>query len=139
MIQKDEINSVRTMDLDFSHFDDIGVYSVGNRLEATGIASEAGLFAWFTLWATVTINAFRVITLQSEAARSHACNSRQDMKLLFGKFAIMVMIAVLFVGAFPKKEIIVAQFEFLQSVQVITRDALEIETIHPLSVFISFH
>ena len=51
----------------------------------------------------------------------------------------MVMIAILFIRTFAKQEMIVAELEFLQLVEIFTRNALEVKSIDSLAVFISFH
>jgi hypothetical protein len=61
------------------------------------------------------------------------------VQFLAAQFAIMVVIAVLFIRTFPEQKVIVAQFELLQAVKIIPGDALEIKSIDTLAVLISFH
>lgn len=61
------------------------------------------------------------------------------MELLARQLAVMVMIAVLFVGAFSQQEVVIAQFEFLQAIQVIARNALEIKAVDALAIFVPLH
>lgn len=123
--------------LNLCHFDNVGVNAVSHGLEATAVSAEAGLFPGFTLRATVAVNTLRVVTFQAKPAWCHAGDSRQNVEFLAGQLAIVIVIAVLFVRAFTQQEEIIAQFELLQAIEIITRDALEIEAIHTLSVFIS--
>lgn len=94
--------------LNLRHLDDIRVNSMRHGLEATAFCAEAGLFAGLALGAAVAVNALWVITFQSEPTGRHASNSRQDMKFLPSQLAVMIVIAVLLVGAFPKQEVIIA-------------------------------
>lgn len=87
----------------------------------------------------MAIDTLNVIAFQTETTRCHAGNGRQDVQVLAGQFAIMVMIAIFFIGAFAKQEMIVAKLELFQLVKILTRDALEVESIDALAVFIPFH
>ena len=80
-----------------------------NGLETAGVTTEASLFSWLALRATMSVDAIWIVTLQSKATRCHACNSRKDMKLLSGQFPIMVMVTVLLIGTFSEEKVIVAQ------------------------------
>lgn len=51
----------------------------------------------------------------------------------------MVMIAILFIRAFTEQEMIIAKLELLQFVKIIARNALEVEPINTLAIFIPFH
>jgi hypothetical protein len=112
---------------------------VSHRFETASLAAEAGLFTWLALGATVAIDTLHIITVQPESTGGHTGNGGQDVQFLAGQFAIMVVIAVLFVGTFAEQKVIVAQFELLQAIKVIPGDALEIKSIHTLAVLISFH
>lgn len=59
------------------------------------------------------------------------------MKFLLGQLAIMIMVAILLVGTLSKQEMIIAELQFLQSVQFIARNALEIETVDTLAIFVA--
>jgi hypothetical protein len=49
------------------------------------------------------------------------------------------MIAVFLVRAFPEEEMVIAELQLLQTIEFIARNALEVETIHSLSIFIPLH
>lgn len=51
----------------------------------------------------------------------------------------MIMIAALLVRTLSQQEVVIAQLEFLQSVKLFTRDTLEIESIHTLTISVPFH
>lgn len=108
-------------------------------LKPTALASEASLFPRLALGAAMAVDALRVITFQPKPTGRHAGNGGQDMKFLPGQLAVVVMITVLLVGAFPKQEEIIAQLQLLQAIEFITRNALEIEAIHALPIFVPFH
>lgn len=110
---------------------------MGHRLETTTVSTKAGFFAGFTLGATVAVDTLRVVAFQSKAARRHAGDRGQDVKFLPGQFAVVIVVAVLLVGALAQQEVIIAQFELLQAIEIVARNALEIKTIHALSVFVS--
>jgi hypothetical protein len=112
---------------------------VSHGLEATTVSTEAGLFPGFTLGAAVAVDTIRVIAFQTKAAWRHAGNGRQDVKFLAGQLAVVIVVAVLLVGALAQQEVIIAQLELLQAIEVVARDALEIETIDALSVLVSLH
>jgi hypothetical protein len=61
------------------------------------------------------------------------------VKFLAGQLAVVIVVAVLLVGALAQQEVIIAQLELLQAIKVVARNALEIETIDALSVFVSLH
>lgn len=110
-----------------------------HRFETTAVSSEAGLLSGLTLGAAVAIDTLRIIAVQSKAARGHASNGGQDVKFLSGQFAVVVMIAILFVWALPEQKVIIAKLKLLQPVQIIARNTLKVETINALAVFVAFH
>lgn len=120
----------------FCHFDNVGVNAMRRRFEATTVSSEASLLAGFALRATVAVDTLWVITLQSKAAWCHAGNGGQNVQFLLGQLAVMVVVTILLVGALSKQEMIIAQLQLLQSIQLVTRNTLEIETIDTLSIFV---
>lgn len=123
--------------LDPGHFDNIGVDAVGHWLKATAISAEAGLFAGFALRATVTVDTLRVITFQSKATWCHAGNGGENVEFLLGQLAVMIVVAILLIRALPEQEMIIAELQLLQPVQLITRDAFEIETVDTLTIFVA--
>lgn len=108
-------------------------------LKPAALASEASLFTRLALGATVAIDTLNVIAFQAETTRCHAGNGGQDMQVLAGQLAIMVMIAAFLIWAFPKQEMVVAELEFFQFVEVFTWNTFEVKSIDTLAVLISFH
>lgn len=84
-----------------------------HRFEATAVSSEASLLAGFALRATVAVDTFWVIALQSKAAWGHAGNGGQDVEFLFGQLPVVVVVTILLVWTFPKQEMIIAQLQLL--------------------------
>lgn len=111
---------------------------MSHRLEATAVSAEAGLFPGFALRATVAVDTIRVVAFQAKAARRHAGDSGEYVEFLAGQLAIVIVVAVLFIGALAQQEEIIAQLQLLQAIKIITGNALEIEAIHTLSIFVSF-
>lgn len=87
----------------------------------------------------MAIDALHIVTFQTKATRCHAGNSGQNMKVLAGQFAIMVMIAAFLVWTFAKQEMIIAELKFLQLIKVITRNTFEVQSIDTLAVLVSLH
>ena len=87
----------------------------------------------------MAINTLGIITLQTKPAGSHASDGRENVKLLLSQLAVMIMEAVFFVRAFSKQEMVVAQLQLLQAVQIVTRNALEVKSIHTLPVLVALH
>jgi hypothetical protein len=87
----------------------------------------------------MTIDALRIITLEAKSAGSHASDGSQNVKFLLSQLAVMVVIAVLFVGALAQQEVVVAKLQLLQAIQIVTRNALEVKSIHTLPVLIALH
>ena len=87
----------------------------------------------------MAIDALHIVTFQTEATGCHAGNSGQNMKVLAGQFAIMVMIAAFLVWTFAKQEMIIAELELLQLIKVITRNTFEVQSIDTLAVLVSLH
>lgn len=112
---------------------------MGNRFKSATVATEAGLFPGLALGATMAINTLGVITLQTKPAGSHASDSRENVKLLFSQLAVMIMVTEFLVWAFSKQEMVVAQLQLLQAVQIVTRNALEVKSIHTLPVLVALH
>lgn len=124
---------------DFCHFDNIGINAVSYWLEPTIVPAEARLLSRLTLRAPMAINALWIITLESKSARSHPSNGSENVQFLLCQFAIMVVITIILVWAFTEQEMIIAQLELLQPIKILARDALEVESIHTLSVFIALY
>lgn len=59
------------------------------------------------------------------------------MEFLLGQLAVMVVVAVFLVRALPEQEVIIAELQLLQSVQLVARNALEIETVDTLTVLVA--
>jgi hypothetical protein len=125
--------------LDFCDLDDGGVNAMSNWLKSTTIATEAGLFSRLALGATMAIDTLGIIALQTKSAGSHASDSSQNVKLLLGQLAVMVMVAVIFVRAFSEQEVVVAQLQLFQTIQIVTGNALEVKPINTLPVFIALN
>ena len=87
----------------------------------------------------MAIDTLGVITLQTKPAGSHASDSRENVKLLLSQLAVMIMVTEFFIWAFSQQEMVVAQLQLLQTVQIITRNALEIKSIHTLPVLVALH
>ena len=89
--------------------------------------------------ATVAKDTLRVVTFQTEAAWHHACNGRQDMKFLVRQLVVVIVEAFIPVGALAQQEVIIAQLELFQAIEFVARNALEIEMINALAVFVSLY
>ena len=112
---------------------------MSNWFKSAAVATEAGLFPGLALGATMTVDTLGIITLQAKSAGSHASDGSQDVKFLLSQLAVMIMIAVLFIRALAQQEVVIAQLQLLQAIQIITRNALEVKSIHTLPVLIALH
>lgn len=125
--------------LDPGNFDDVCIDPMCHRFKSAAVAAEASLFTRLALRTTVAVDALHIVAFKTETTRCHTGNSRQDMKVLAGQFAVMVMIAAFFVRTFTKQEVIIAKFKFLQLIKVITRNAFEVQSVDTLAVLVSLH
>lgn len=124
---------------DLGHFHDVRIDPMGRGLETTAFTTETILFPGLAIRAAVAIDTLRVGAIQSKSAGGHASNGGQDVEFLPGQFAVMIVIAVVFIGAFSEQVMIIAQLELFQAIQLVARDALEVEAVDALTVLVSFH